>query len=798
MKLYDAQDTWDDISERLMRLESSHLQEGAAYEEVSTEFVERNYEDSIAIYNESYAAALDNYISPNEMDAGLLPAGMPSGGLDVEIVTPFEKRDTFPTSENEEAEELVTDDEAVASNPSFAVAHTASPLPAIPEEIEVFEATVDMIPMLGCKSMSSLLPGTPLESLASIALDSPGKVTLLIPGPTDKFDISSTAAGKDLNIFSSIETNIMERNIPESPKSDVDQIRDIGATVVPTACPVPVPPRIHSYKSCKYQRIVSILESEVSSACDVAVDAVLSLLMPHEVQITYRTSARAYLDRAVRLSLNAKIFESGLHALQTFLPDDPVRLTVLLWRGNSTNWLANLTDKMRTLENAGGSAGSKSLPGSMGGMMMNGMPSFDDDAFGENNFDVDNEPKPTGEHTVSGINPSTNNGHSRLLLNIDSVPVEIMPNGRSDLCFLALVEEIAQLVGKNELFKRSLLLIRGWWTYETSAYVGVSTKNFLSDSVVSVLVCSIFNQYHAVINQPLQALAVFLAEYSDVKWSDVAVTLQGIVPFHSSSVIDNQPWLREPLPSELVSSAILQKHCDFYHMSSTSTSRASSTPAIAVVEVESDTKDTASSSGTTTVSTTPRALLDAVRRETMIPTFAAIPLGSPASSAPPTPGTATPSDPGSASTAATVAAAAAQLSVKEPSAPSTKRTPSDSHCYSPTAVRNFQKRIINVVHPLTNANMISTSMSSDRMGRISQILDMGASDLSSALEGALKISPGEENGICTVQTHFNSFFRGILGRFSGGWRPDIFHNLAAEDSSSSRPGFFSKLADTKR
>ena len=257
MKLYDAQDTWDNISERLMRLESHHLQEGAAYEEESTEFVEPNYEDSIAIYNESYAAALDNYLSPNEINVGLLPVDMLSEGADVESVIPFEKREMSLTFENEETKDPVTDEEVNASNPPIAVDRiaSASPLIAIPEETEVFTSTVDMAPMLGCKSMSSLAPGTPFECVALLAMDSPGKVTLPFPTIREKSDTSNTASEHDFNSLMNIEIKSMAHNLTESPKSDVDQIREIVATVVPTASPVPVPPRIHSYKSCKYQPI---------------------------------------------------------------------------------------------------------------------------------------------------------------------------------------------------------------------------------------------------------------------------------------------------------------------------------------------------------------------------------------------------------------------------------------------------------------------------------------------------------------------------------------------------------------
>jgi hypothetical protein len=63
-----------------------------------------------------------------------------------------------------------------------------------------------------------------------------------------------------------------------------------------------------------------------------------------------------------------------------------------------------------------------------------------------------------------------------------------------------------------------------------------------------------------------------------------------------------------------------------------------------------------------------------------------------------------------------------------------KRVPSDSHCYSPTAVRNFQKRVINVVHPLTNANMISATVTAERVSKICQILEIGAIELHSSLK----------------------------------------------------------------
>lgn len=741
-------------------------------EDAAADLSEPDYAESIAIHNENHPT--DEFFEPNSCDYCLIPVGTTGATL------------SMPACIQEINQAHMAEGNADDSG------HC---LPVIGEKDAIDETDVSQI---ASEIVAAKLDGTEIPSPSTSDMEdqiSNGDGTCV---PTVQTEVDSegvpTACG-DASILQGVDMDIVDIDGSEpqstaavNAKTDLEQLRDLVAEVVPASRPEP--PRIHSYKACRHLPASLIPDNHAPDSRDAAVNSVLSLLKPYDTQIQYRNSARAFIGRAVRHSLNAKLFESGLHALQTFLPDDPIRLTVLLWRGNSTNWLANLSDKLRVLEQPGGAG----RPGSAGGMGLSGNPIFDEDSYNEaNGFDIDNEPKPTGEHIITNINPSTNNGHSRMLCTVDAVPVEITPNGRSDLCFLALVEEISILVGKDDLFKSSLLLIRGWWTYESSAYLGVATKSFLSDSVLCVLVCSIFNQYHAVINQPLQALCIFIAEYSEVKWSDMAVTLQGVVPFHSNSVLDNQPWLREPLPSELVTSAILQRHCDFYHMSSASTSRASATPQVAEIVMaaevvqeltEGSKQESIASSGITTICSTPYSSGEEPNKDFLATSFYSILPNSatrltPPSSAPPTPGTATPYGPSTVSTAATVAAAAALLTAKEP-ALAQKRVPSDSHCYSPTAVRNFQKRVINVVHPLTNANMISTSLTTERVTKISQIFEVGARDLAAALKLALRSVTEAEGDLPSVQTYFNSFFRNILGRFAGGWRPDVFPNSTAK------------------
>ena len=80
------------------------------------------------------------------------------------------------------------------------------------------------------------------------------------------------------------------------------------------------------------------------------------------------------------------------------------------------------------------------------------------------------------------------------------------------------------------------------------------------------MLCSIFNQYHSTLHHPLQVLSIFLAEFSDFSWCDGAITIQGIVPFRTGEGNENQPWLRAPLESDIVTPAAAIKHHEFYHM----------------------------------------------------------------------------------------------------------------------------------------------------------------------------------------------------------------------------------------
>eukprot|EP00600_Ochromonadales_sp_CCMP1393_P014037 CAMPEP_0175013974 /NCGR_PEP_ID=MMETSP0005-20121125/10253_1 /TAXON_ID=420556 /ORGANISM="Ochromonas sp., Strain CCMP1393" /LENGTH=1164 /DNA_ID=CAMNT_0016270563 /DNA_START=54 /DNA_END=3544 /DNA_ORIENTATION=- len=306
---------------------------------------------------------------------------------------------------------------------------------------------------------------------------------------------------------------------------------------------------------------------ELSEQYDAAVEAqVVQLMQPSAAQLLYRSSVTALLTKHIRACLNCETYEIGLHALRCFLPDDPLRVTAVLCRNHSTKWHRTLCDKLTTASRmtpeeaqlllaspAYGGGGGVGDPMSMGG---GGTAVDSPDMLLGNSTEVH------GLHSLRNVVIANSKVHVQVQCSVDELDVETTCNARADICMLALLEEISALVGQNGLFKRSLLLIRAWWSYETTSYVGTTIRHYLSDFALSVMVASVFNQFHTHIHSPLQALCAFLAEFADYDGCTSAISLQGIVDFKSAS--SNTPCVRPPQSHHLLSADVLDRFALMY------------------------------------------------------------------------------------------------------------------------------------------------------------------------------------------------------------------------------------------
>jgi hypothetical protein len=306
--------------------------------------------------------------------------------------------------------------------------------------------------------------------------------------------------------------------------------------------------------------------SEMSVASLYAeVDSLLRALQPHESQQEYRNQAASFIAKQVRVSLNALSFDCGMHALSCSLPTDPVRFSLPLTQQQLTHWHTSLAERLKLV-----AEGHVQTPRSLDPLVIHSNSELDKndltDVFQRSLRNllviVDNTvygQLGTATNTkVSGMPPNSN---MIVQFQMDAIECSVSSNQRFELCNLAFLEEFAVLVGRDHLFKRSLLLIRSWWEYESSSYAGVVMKGTLSETALAFLLVTIFNNFHVVIEHPLQALVHFLREFSLYDGSTQAITMQGVVPFvDGSSGNDNVPCLVRPQQHQLVSQDLLEKY----------------------------------------------------------------------------------------------------------------------------------------------------------------------------------------------------------------------------------------------
>ncbi|KAK9167956.1 hypothetical protein Syun_000096 [Stephania yunnanensis] len=87
--------------------------------------------------------------------------------------------------------------------------------------------------------------------------------------------------------------------------------------------------------------------------------------------------------------------------------------------------------------------------------------------------------------------------------------------------------EVNQFIGKDHIFKCSIILIKAWCYYESrilGAYHGL-----ISTYALEIMVLHIFNLFHSSLNGPLSVLYKFLDYYSKFDWEKYGVSIKGPV-----------------------------------------------------------------------------------------------------------------------------------------------------------------------------------------------------------------------------------------------------------------------------
>ncbi|CAN1858328.1 hypothetical protein LINPERHAP1_LOCUS42836 [Linum perenne] len=120
---------------------------------------------------------------------------------------------------------------------------------------------------------------------------------------------------------------------------------------------------------------------------------------------------------------------------------------------------------------------------------------------------------------------------------VNDISVDISFNQMAGLAALCFLERVDLIIGKDHLFKKSIILIKAWCYYE-SRILG-AFHGLISTYALEILVLHMFNMFHSSLNSPLAVLYKFLDYYSLFDWDNYGVCVDGI--FMLSSLPNIEP-----------------------------------------------------------------------------------------------------------------------------------------------------------------------------------------------------------------------------------------------------------------
>jgi len=144
---------------------------------------------------------------------------------------------------------------------------------------------------------------------------------------------------------------------------------------------------------------------------------------------------------------------------------------------------------------------------------------------------------------------------------VADVVVDVSFNALGGLCTVAFLEWADRTIGRNHLFKRSIVLVKAWCYYE-SRLLGAH-HGLISSYALEAMVLYVFNLHGTALNSPLQVLHRFLKELGAFNWEKYALSVLGPIDLESLP----QPRLvKEALPKgpSLIDPQELQKAVQRY------------------------------------------------------------------------------------------------------------------------------------------------------------------------------------------------------------------------------------------
>ncbi|XVE90977.1 hypothetical protein DITRI_Ditri20bG0118800 [Diplodiscus trichospermus] len=229
------------------------------------------------------------------------------------------------------------------------------------------------------------------------------------------------------------------------------------------------------------------IDAELWLMAELRTQEILCIIQPSLVSEEKRKSIIGYFQRLIRGYYDIEVFPFGSVPLKTFLPDGDIDITALSHQ--------NLEEDLARCI-----------------------------------FNILQNEQQDSEFLVQDVQYI----HAQVKVvkcTVDNIPVDISFNqiaGLSALCFL---EQVDQFVGKDHLFKRSIILIKAWCYYE-SRILGAH-HGLISTYALETLILYIINIFHSSLCGPLAVLYKFLDYYSTFDWENYCISISGPVSISS-------------------------------------------------------------------------------------------------------------------------------------------------------------------------------------------------------------------------------------------------------------------------
>lgn len=268
-------------------------------------------------------------------------------------------------------------------------------------------------------------------------------------------------------------------------------------------------PAISSYPS------VSDIGAERWAKAEKVTHSILQIVQPTAVSEHQRRAVIDYVQRLIRRCLGCEVFPYGSVPLKTYLPDGDIDLTAF----GGTNFEDALANDMVSI------------------------------------LEAEDQNKSAGfvVNDVQLIRAEV----KLVKCIVQNIVVDISLNQIGGLCTLCFLEQVDRLIGKDHLFKRSIILIKTWCYYE-SRILGAH-HGLISTYALETLVLYIFHFFHATLDGPLAVLYKFLDYFSKFDWENFCVSLTG--PVRISSLPESVVEMPENDGGDLLLSNDFIRYC---------------------------------------------------------------------------------------------------------------------------------------------------------------------------------------------------------------------------------------------